>query len=159
MAEGRHDLEAKAAEAAPGVELDDLAVQDLDRLVEIGVEDSQRRGVAQHGDVDAGKIGMGRVHAARTIATALRYAPSPGGRSGPGFRPPKAARRCASRAPAPAGQSAPAPFRRRESAPARGCGRRSASDGASAGRVPAGGRGSAPGSNGRYLKRAPAPSG
>jgi hypothetical protein len=58
MAEGRHDLEAKAADAALGIELDDLAVQDLDRLVEIGVEDSQRRGVAQCGDIDAGKIGI-----------------------------------------------------------------------------------------------------
>src|SRR5918995_2165028 len=103
MAEGRHDLEAKAAKAALGIEADDLAVQDFYRLVGIGVEDSQRRGVAQRGDVDAGKIGMARIHAARTIATVRRYAPSPGGRSGPGFRPPKAARRCVFHAPAPAG--------------------------------------------------------
>ena len=39
MAEGRHDLEAKAAESALGIEFEDLADQDLDRLVEMGVED------------------------------------------------------------------------------------------------------------------------
>ena len=110
---------------------------------------------------NAGKIGMGRIHARADYSDRAPLCTfSEQFDQGADFGRPKGCDAMRfSWALAPAARSAPAPSRPPASGQAHGCGRRSASDGASGGRAPAGGRGSAPGSSGRCRAPAPAPSG